>query len=214
VSPAIRAAACQHFHPTWSPSRRRTGRSSSGSLSASPAPKTRRFASGAHPLRTSPGLISLRRRHPTLRLEDDWSPAGFRCHPLASGASSPGDRECPTVSEALQQFAQEQRHHGDLVGNASEPAVKRLPAVGAVRACCWTRLLRRCGHRGRVMIHDQPAPISIPVDEAEPRRNRGWLAVMHRRERVGATVDGDVAIDAGALFIDDTPELGGMSATS
>jgi hypothetical protein len=27
----------------------------------------------------------------------------------------------PTVSQALQRFAQEHRHHGELVGNATEP---------------------------------------------------------------------------------------------
>src|SRR3989442_7680470 len=54
------------------------------------------------------------------------------------------------------------------------------------------------------MIHDQPASVTIPVDEAEPRRTAGRFAVAVLRKRIGPAVDGSVSIDANSLLTNDS----------
>src|SRR5713101_2178216 len=55
-----------------------------------------------------------------------------------------------------------------------------------------------------MVIHDQPAPVTIPVDKAEPRRTTGRFAFAVLRKRVGPAVDGSVTIDANSLLPHDS----------
>ena len=61
------------------------------------------------------------------------------------------------------------------------------------------------------MIDDCRAPISIPVDKAEPRRDGDWLAVPDGdvQEGRGPAIDGCVAVDAHPLLLNPTLYSGG-----
>jgi hypothetical protein len=64
-------------------------------------------------------------------------------------------------------------------------------------------LLRRCWYCGRVMIHNQPTSIAIPVGKAKSRRTTNWLAsgVKSRTGKgIGSSVDSHVAMDANTLL--------------
>lgn len=61
-------------------------------------------------------------------------------------------------------------------------------------------LLRGRRYRGRVVIHDQPAPVAIPVDKTESRRTIDELVVADLRKSVRPAVDGYVPIDANPLL--------------
>ena len=50
------------------------------------------------------------------------------------------------------------------------------------------------------MINDQPAPVSIPVDKAEPSRTTGWFAVAGTQKGIRPTVDDDVTLGSNALL--------------
>src|SRR5207244_8427065 len=77
-----------------------------------------------------------------------------------------------------------------------------MATAQGVACACWPNSLlpRRRRHRRRVMIYDHPVPALLDECEAVSRRQRPGFPVLDVRERVVASVDRGVAVDADQLI--------------